>query len=302
MNKDLLKLQSLTAKEIQDIIKRGLFFKKNKNKTFSMLKGKILGLIFEKSSTRTRVSFEAAMARLGGTSIYMEKQNTQIARGETYADTARVLSRYVDVLVFRAYAQKDLEELAENAPLPVINGLTDLFHPCQVLADLMTLVEKKGRIDKLSVAWVGDGNNMARTWVEAAMLLGFGLNVACPASFGLDKELISEAKHFKNIYFTDNPKKAVTNVDAINVDTWFSMGQKVSDKKRRLFEPFQLNQKLLSLAHPQALVLHCLPAHRGEEITDDVMDGPQSVIFDEAENRLHVQMALLEKFVLKKKS
>jgi len=300
MKRDLLQLESLTAKEIQALIQRAIFFKKNRKKNFNILKGKILGLIFEKSSTRTRVSFEAAMARLGGNTIYLEKQSTQIARGETYADTARVLSRYLDVLVFRAYAQSDLEELAHHAPIPVINGLTDLYHPCQVLADLMTVIEKKKNF-KVRVAWVGDGNNMARTWIEASILLGFELRVACPREFGFEPELVNYLKKFKQITLTQDPQKAVAQADVLNVDTWFSMGQEVSDEKRALFEPFQLNQKLLAMADPKAIVLHCLPAHRGEEITDEVMDGPQSVIFDQAENRLHVQMALLEKLMKNKK-
>ncbi len=297
MTKNLLTLNDLTPRELTSLLKRALEMKKKRSSVKPVLKGKILGLIFEKSSTRTRVSFEAAMVRLGGSSIYLDKQASQLGRGETYADTARVLSRYLNGLVLRAYAQSDLEELAAHAPIPVINGLTDEFHPCQVMADLLTLLEFKKDLKKIKVAYVGDGNNMANTWIQAAMILGFDLRLGCPQGYGPDKTLMAESKQFKNILITDDPIEAVAGCDAINTDTWFSMGQEVSDEKRNVFKKFQVNQKLVSHAHPKAIVLHCLPAHRGEEITDEVMDGPQSVIFDEAENRLHVQMALLEKLL-----
>lgn len=293
MKKDLLSLDDLTQRELQKILKLALAIKKGQ-KTRTSLKGKMLGLIFEKSSTRTRVSFEAAMFRLGGGSIYLEKQATQMGRGESYADTARVLSRYLDGLVLRAYSQKDLVEMALHAPIPVINGLTDMYHPCQVLADLMTLLELKKDLIKMKVAYVGDGNNMANSWIQAATILGFSLNLACPEGYGPLPELVQRILLKPHIRLTSSPEEAVSGCTAIVTDTWFSMGQEVCSDKKRAFEGFQVNRGLISHAHPQVKVLHCLPAHRGEEITDEVMDGPHSVVFNEAENRLYVQMALLE--------
>lgn len=300
MKKDFLTLQDVNAAELMTLIRRAIRFKKSKKRVLP-LKGKTLGLIFEKSSTRTRVSFETAMVRLGGHPIYLEQKMMQLARGESYADTARVLSRYVDALVLRAYSQTDLEEMAAHASIPVINGLTDLYHPCQVMADLMTLAEKKGDLQKLKIAYVGDGNNMANTWIQAAMILKFQLRIASPKGYWPLDSLLSMAAGFKNILITEDPIQAVRGVDAVNTDTWFSMGQEVSDEKRNLFQDFQVNQNLMAHAAKKAVVLHCLPAHRGEEITDDVIDGPGSVVFDEAENRLYVQMALLEALLKRKK-
>ncbi len=297
IKRDCLKLSDFDAKEINRLMARALFFKKNKRRVPPKLKGKILGLIFEKSSTRTRVSFEAAMTRLGGSSVYLDKNASQLGRGETYADTARVLSRYLDGLVLRAYAQHDLEEMASHSRVPVINGLTDLYHPCQLLADLMTLMEHKKNLKNIKVAYVGDGNNMANSWLEASLLLGFELRIACPAGFLPSPDLLQQARRSPRITVSHDPVEMVKGVDAINTDTWFSMGQEVTKEKKEAFNGFQVNQKLLSHAHREAVVLHCLPAHRGEEITDDVMDGKQSVIFDQAENRLYVQMALLEKLL-----
>lgn len=295
--RDCLKLSDLNAKEINGLITRALFFKKNKGRAPHKLKGKILGLIFEKSSTRTRVSFEAAMTRLGGSSVYLDKNASQLGRGETYADTARVLSRYLDGLVLRAYAQHDLEEMASHSRIPVINGLTDLYHPCQLLADLMTLMEYKKNLKKIKVAYVGDGNNMANSWLEASLLLGFELRIGCPAGFLPSAGLLLKAKRSPWITVSNNPVETVRGVDVINTDTWFSMGQEVTNEKKEAFRGFQVNKELLDYAHQEAIVLHCLPAHRGEEITDDVMDGDHSVIFDQAENRLYVQMALLEELL-----
>lgn len=295
--RDCLKLSDFSAKEINQLIHRALFFKKNKGRAPHKLKGKILGLVFEKSSTRTRVSFEAAMTRLGGSSVYLDKNASQLGRGETYADTARVLSRYLDGLVLRAYAQHDLEEMACHSRVPVINGLTDLYHPCQLLADLMTLIEHKKSLKKIKVAYVGDGNNMANSWLEASLLLGFELRIGSPSGFLPDAGLLEKVKKAGWITVSGDPVKTVKGVDAINTDTWFSMGQEVTNEKKGAFSGFQVNKELLSYAHKEAVVLHCLPAHRGEEITDDVMDGEHSVIFDQAENRLYVQMALLEKLL-----
>ncbi|EKD42497.1 MAG: hypothetical protein ACD_73C00134G0002 [uncultured bacterium] len=294
--KDFLKLSDLSKSELTALLKRALFIKKNDHRSRS-LQGKMLGLIFEKESTRTRISFEVAMQRLGGGVTYLNQQTSQLSRGESYADTARVLSRYLDGLVLRTFSQEGLDEVAAHSKVPVINGLTDLHHPCQVLADIMTILEQFGSLNKMIVAYVGDGNNMTNTWIEAAMILGFKLQVGCPKKYLPDAGLMTAAKTFKNIEIGSDPVKAVTGAHAINTDTWFSMGQKVSSEKRKAFSQFQVNKALLKKARPEAIVLHCLPAHRGEEITDEVLDGPHSVVFDEAENRLYVQMAILEKYL-----
>lgn len=297
--KHLLSFSDTSSKTLTDLVKRALALKKlaRKRRLPQSMKGRVLCLIFEKSSTRTRVSFEVGMARLGGSSIYLNQEMSQLGRGETYADTARVLSRYVDAIVMRTYAHQNLSELAIHADIPVINGLSDSFHPCQVIADLVTLVENKCDLKKTVVTWLGDGNNMAHSWMEAAAILGFELRVACPKNYGVDTGLRKKLAGAKNIIYTDDPVMAVKGTEVINADTWFSMGQEVSDAKREAFAPFQLNEKLLGKAGKDALVLHCLPAHRGEEITDEVLDGKQSVVFDQAENRLYAQMAVLEYLV-----
>ena len=289
----ILSLADLTSDEIEKIITRGIELKKGK-KPKPVLKGKVLGLVFEKESTRTRVSFEVAAVRLGGNSVYLGSNNSQLSRGESYSDTARVLSRYLDALVLRGHEHKNLEEMAHEATIPVVNGLTDSYHPCQVMADLMTIREKKGDIKKLKIAYVGDGNNMANTWIEAALIFQFSLAIASPRGYWPDAALLSKIAGNGRIRITDNPEEAVKGSAVINTDTWFSMGQEVSTSKRQAFSNFQVNAALLRKAEKNAIVLHCLPAHRGEEITDEVIDGPQSVVFDQAENRLYVQMALLE--------
>lgn len=296
MKKDFLTLFDLNSEEILSLLKRGLELKQ-KQIQLNLLKGKTLGLIFEKESTRTRVSFEVAMNRLGGSAIYLGKQNSQLSRGESYADTARVLSRYLDAIVLRTFHQKDLEDLAQHSAVPVINGLTDSFHPCQLLADLMTVQENFEDLAQVKAVYVGDGNNMAHSWVNAARQLGFQLRLACPPGFEPVQEVMDKVEDKNQIQLTDNVKDAVQGAHVINTDTWFSMGQEVSDEKRKKFEPYQVNNSLLAQADPQAIVLHCLPAHRGEEITDEVLDGKQSRVFDQAENRLYAQMALLEKLM-----
>ncbi|MDO8518817.1 MAG: ornithine carbamoyltransferase [Deltaproteobacteria bacterium] len=289
----ILTLSDLGAKSLEAVIARAVVLKKGK-KPKPVLKGKVLGLIFEKESTRTRVSFEVAALRLGGNAVYLGSNSSQLSRGETHADTARVLSRYLDALVLRGNKHRDLEEMARHAEVPVINGLTDSFHPCQVMADLMTISEKRGDVKKLKIAYIGDGNNMANTWIEAAFLLPFSLAVASPKNFWPDPALLQRAAGNSRIRMTDSPEEAVSGADVVNTDTWFSMGQEVSPAKRQAFAGFQVNSSLLKKAANKAMVLHCLPAHRGEEITDEVIDGPQSAVFDQAENRLWVQMALLE--------
>lgn len=299
VKKDFLKLRDVTRDELVSMIDRAQVIKSEGTQVGKMLDGRVLGLIFEKESTRTRLSFEVAMTRLGGRVIYLGQEASQLARGETYADTARVISRYLDILVLRTYLQKNLEELAAHASIPVINGLTDLYHPCQIMADLMTVVEKGGDLKKVRVVYLGDGNNMANSWIEAAMLLDLNLTISCPAGYGPLASLVKECKRYKKIRFCSDPEKAMREGNVINTDTWFSMGQRITRRKRLAFKRYQINKKLLGLASTGALVLHCLPAHRGEEITDEVLDGDQSVVFDQAENRLYVQMALLESLLVR---
>jgi len=292
--KHLLNTLDLKVPEIEKIFRRAASLKKERRKgrfNFS-LRGKTLGMLFEKASTRTRVSFEVAMNELGGAAIYLESGSTQVGRGETYADTARVLSRYLHGIMIRTFGHNIAEELARHATIPVINGLTDLYHPCQILTDLFTVREcRKGK----KICYIGDGNNMTNSWIVLALQIGFRLSVATPKGFGPSPAVLDlcEKSGF-SFLLTEDPAEAVDGADVINTDTWFSMGQKEDEEKRRLFRPFQLNRELLKKAGPDAIVLHCLPAHRGEEITDEVMDGPQSRIWEQAENRLHVQKAILE--------
>lgn len=296
MARDFLTLRDFTKEELLQTVDRAIELKAlaKAGKCPQPLKGKTLGLIFEKSSTRTRVSFEVGMFKLGGYSIYLSQAMSQLGRGESYADTARVLSRYVDGVVFRTYSQDYIEELARYSDVPVISGLTDSYHPCQVVADLVTVKEKEKDLSNMVVTYVGDGNNMTHSWMMASALLGFELRVATPKGFEAD-EMIREQLSFPDrIKHGNDAADGVNDCDVIVTDTWFSMGQEVSDEKRQAFWPFQVNDELLSTAKSDAIVLHCLPAHRGEEITDQVMDGPQSVVFDEAENRLYGQMAILE--------
>jgi ornithine carbamoyltransferase len=253
-------------------------------------------MIFDKPSTRTRVSFEVGMAQLGGTTIYLERQHTQMARNEPMSDTARVLSRYVDGVVMRTFAQERLAELARHADIPIINGLTDTHHPCQVLSDLMTVEERFGKIDGLQIAWIGDGNNMANSWITAALRLDFTLHLACPPGYEPDAALLRQAEQEKRqVFLEGDPRRAAAGAQVINTDVWASMGQEGEAAARQeAFWPYQVSTELMNLAPSEAIVLHCLPAHRGEEITGEVLDGPQSAVWDQAENRLHFQKALLE--------
>jgi len=302
MKKDLLTLLDLQPRDVDALIKsaRSLKFLRGKKKHPRPLEGKTLALVFEKSSTRTRVSFEVAMSELGGASIYLNSQESQLGRGESYQDTARVLSRYVHGIVIRTYSQRNIEELAQAATIPVINGLSDLFHPVQILADLMTIVEAKKDFRSLKIAYVGDGNNLANSWIDAAILLKFELNVACPKGFAPSAALLTQITPYPHISIISDPAEAVKSADVIYTDTWFSMGQKEDPKKKEKFLPFQVNRELLSHAARDAMVLHCLPAHRGEEITNEVMDGDQSYVFEQAENRLHMQKAILASFLTSK--
>lgn len=258
------------------------------------LKGRVLALIFERPSTRTRVSFEVGMRQLGGETLVLSSGDMQLGRGETVADTARVLSRYVDAIMLRAARHSNLMELADAASVPVINGLTDLTHPCQVMADVMTLEEHVGPLKDLTVAWVGDGNNVAASWIEAVARLGGRLRIGTPASLAPRPELVGWARaQGAAIELTESPEDAVAGAHCVLTDTWVSMHDKDAASRHNLLMPYQVNGRLMALAAPDARFMHCLPAHRGEEVTDEVMDGPNSLVLDEAENRLHVQKSIL---------
>ena len=254
----------------------------------------VLAMIFEKNSTRTRTSFDIAIRQLGGSSIVMSAGQMQLGRGETIADTARVLSRMVDAIMIRTDHHDKIDDMAAHADIPVINGLTDLSHPCQIVADLMTIIEQGKPLEGLELAWLGDGNNVLASIVEAAGLLGFNVRAGCPKGFEPDQEFVSEArKRGARIDLTDEAKAAVTGADIVVTDTWVSMGEEHAHNKIAALTPFQVNDAIMAHAKPDARFLHCLPAHRGEEATDSVLDGPQSLIWDEAENRIHAQKAIL---------
>ncbi|MFQ5465314.1 MAG: ornithine carbamoyltransferase [Thermodesulfobacteriota bacterium] len=301
----LLKISDLTRGEIERLIERASTLKERHKKgiPYHPLRGKTLGLIFEKSSTRTRVSFEAAMYHFGGDAIFISQRDAQIGRGEPIKDTARVMSRYVDAMVVRTFGHEIIEEYAMYSTVPVINGLTDSHHPCQVLADLLTIVEAKGGLDGITACWIGDGNNMANSWIEAAARLGFSLRLACPKGYEPDGRLLEEAQSgVGTIELVDTPGEAARDADVLNTDVWASMGQEdESEKRAAVFEGYGINRETLALAGKDAMVMHCLPAHRGEEITDDVLEGPNSVVWDQAENRLHMQKAVLEWLLVEKK-
>ncbi len=259
------------------------------------LAGKTLAMIFAKSSTRTRVSFEVGTYQLGGQALFLSSRDIQVGRGEPIPDTARVLSRYVSGIMIRTFDHGEVEELARYATIPVINGLTDLSHPCQVLADLFTVREALGGSDGKRVAWIGDGNNMANSWIEAAQVLGFELRLACPEGYEPSRKIFERAKAGGAcLMVTDVPEEAVEGAHVVNTDVWASMGQETeAEARRNAFKGYTVDAALMRLADPNAVFLHCLPAHRGEEVTTDVIEGPQSRVWDEAENRLHVQKALL---------
>jgi ornithine carbamoyltransferase len=296
MKKDFLRLTDLTATEITGLWSRAQGYKK-KVVIDLPLKGKTIGLLFEKHSTRTRVSFEVAIVQTGGYPLFITSRDTQMARNEPLKDTARVLSRYLDCLVVRTYSQKILEELALFSNIPVVNALSDLYHPAQILSDLFTVWERLKSFEGLKVAWLGDGNNMAHSWMEAACLFPFKLAMACPPGFEPRQEIWTWAKEKAGdrLLLTRDPAEAVQGAQVINTDVWASMGQEDQAAERvKHFKAFQLNERLVKLAGPDCLVLHCLPAHRGEEITEEVLEGPQSVVFEQAENKMHVHKALLE--------
>ncbi len=302
MPNHLLSLQDFTGEELSALIARAIELKKERKEgvVHNQLAGKTVALIFEKPSTRTRVSFEAAMYGLGGQVLFLSGRDTQLSRSEPLKDTSRVMSRYVDGMVVRTYGQNVVDELAEYASIPVINALTDIHHPCQVLSDIMTVIEHKGPIQNLKIAWIGDGNNVANSWIHAASKLGFELVLACPEGYEPDASIIAEAQKdaTKPITLVRDPKEAVAGVDAVNVDVFASMGQEEeADERLGAFEGYQVNSELMSHAKDDAIVLHCLPAHREEEISEEVLEGPQSVVWDEAENKMHIHKSILEKFL-----
>ena len=303
MAKHLLSLGDFDKEQLYSYIKRALKLKEESRRGIghSQLAGKVIGMIFEKPSTRTRVSFESAMYSLGGQVIYLSGRDTQLARNEPLKDMARVMSRYVHCIVVRTFGQEVVEELGRYATVPVINALTDLFHPCQILSDIMTVEEVKGKISGLKIAWVGDGNNMANSWIQAAGRMGFELTLACPAGYDPDPAVLAAAVQGakKPMVVVRDPFEAVRDADIINCDVWASMGQEEEQNERiAVFQPYQVNGKLLAAAKPDATVLHCLPAHRGEEITDEVLEGPHCCAFDQAENKMHIHKAILEQHIL----
>jgi ornithine carbamoyltransferase len=263
------------------------------------LRGKTLAMIFTKSSTRTRVSFEVGTLQLGGHALFLSARDIQLGRGEPIRDTARVLSRYVDGIMIRTFAHADVEELARFATIPVINGLTDLLHPCQIMADLLTIRENLGDdLRGVKVAWIGDGNNMANSWLNAAYRLGFELRIACPEGYNPDPEVLARARAAASVVITRDPREAAAGADVVNTDVWASMGQEEESTARaRAFTGYRVDPELMDTASARAIFLHCLPAHRGEEVTDEVIEGPRSRVFDQAENRLHVQKAIMARLM-----
>jgi ornithine carbamoyltransferase len=304
LKKDFLSVYDLTRKDFDRIFSHAATLKAmlKDGIIYQPLAGKTLGMIFDKSSTRTRLSFEAGMYQLGGLAIYLNSRDTQLGRGETIADTARIISRYLDAVMIRTFAQESVEEFARHATIPIINGLTDLMHPCQIVSDLFTIVEKIGTYEGLKIAYVGDGNNMANSWIDAAAKLPFKLTLACPKGYDPDARILERGrkKAPRGVSLFRDPAQAVKNADVVYTDVWASMGQEAEQEARaKIFEGYQVNRKLMQHAKDDAIVMHCLPAHRGEEISAEVLDGPRSVVWDEAENRLHVQKAILEILMLK---
>ena len=307
--KDLLDVAAIPRAEIEGLLKLAseLKAKQRRGIPHQLLQGKTLGLLFQKPSTRTRVSFEAGMNQLGGHALILPMAEIQLSRGESVADTARVLSRYLDGIVIRTYDHATVEEWGREATMPVINGLTDLSHPCQALSDLLTIKEKKGKLKGIKIAYVGDGNNVANSLIEAAAKMGMTIALSCPSGYQPDQHVvdlarIEAANTGATIEIGHDPYVAVKEADVIYADVWISMGREREQARRlKVLAPYQVNSRLVGKAKPAAIVMHCLPAHRGEEITAEVLDGPQSVIIDQAENRLHMQKAILTKLLGKRR-
>ncbi len=296
--KHLLKLSDWSEKEIIETLNLAdqLKFEKKNGIEHHLLKGKTLGMIFQKSSTRTRVSFEVGMYDLGGSALFLSSRDLQIGRGEPVEDTARVLSRYLDGIMIRTFEQAEVESLAEKGSIPIINGLTDYCHPCQVLADLMTIREHKGALKGLKLVYIGDGNNMANSLIVGGIKMGMKVAVACPEGYTPDADIMAWAREKGDFTWTTSVKEAATDADVLYTDVWASMGQEAeAEERKKVFAGYQINSDVMAVAHSDAMVLHCLPAHRGEEITADVLEAHADEIFDEAENRLHAQKAVLVK-------
>ena len=303
--KHYLQFQDFTADEYEYLLKRAALIKQKFKGyvTHHTLADRTLAMIFEKASTRTRVSFEAGMYQLGGSVVHLTSNDSQLGRSEPIEDSARVISRMTDLVMIRTFGQDRIERFAEFSRVPVINGLTNEFHPCQILADIFTYVEHRGSIAGKTVAWVGDGNNMANTWLQAANLLGFKVHLSTPSGYGVDEKLAFGARpHNKDCYqIFSNPMDACKDADLVTTDVWTSMGyEEENEKRKKAFADWCVDQEMMAVAKKDALFMHCLPAHRGEEVMADVIDGPQSVVWDEAENRMHVQKALMEYLLIGK--
>ena len=294
-----LTLFDYSPNELRELLTRAIELKKilKQGKNYTPLQNKTLAMIFDKSSTRTRVSFETGIIQLGGHALFLSPRDTQFGRGEPIEDSARVLSRMVDAIMIRTYDHANVETFAAHSSVPIINGLTDLYHPCQLLADMQTWLEHRGEIRGATVAWVGDGNNMCHSYINAAQQFDFHLNIACPEQYSPNKNIVTQAKD--KVSLSHDPETAVSGADLVVTDVWASMGQEEEQNERRkAFNAYQVNESLLAHANKDALFMHCLPAHRGEEVTEGVLNGPQSVVWDEAENRLHAQKALMENLML----
>ncbi|MGM0501639.1 MAG: ornithine carbamoyltransferase [Bacillota bacterium] len=302
---NLLTVQDLNLEEIKGLftLATELKYKKNEGIAHKCLAGKSLGMIFAKSSTRTRVSFETGIYQLGGQGIFLSSNDIQLGRGETISDTAKVLSRYLDGIMIRTFAQSDVEELAAESSIPVINGLTDLYHPCQALADLFTIQEQKGSLKEIKLAYIGDGNNMAHSLLLAAAKVGMDIAIASPEDYQVQENVALAAQNIASesnseVELLISPQEAVEEADVVYTDVWASMGDEdEAEERKKIFKSYQVDQDLMKLAAEEAIFLHCLPAHRGEEVTADVIDGSQSVVFDQAENRLHLQKAIMAKLM-----
>lgn len=296
LKRDFLRIKDLTKDEVYKIfdITKKLKNQRKKKRILSVLEGLSIGLLFTKPSTRTRVSFEVAIYELGGNSIYLSEKTTQISRGEAVKDTASVLSRYIDGLIIRTYEQEEVEEFAEWSTFPVINALTDLLHPCQALADFFTIYEKKGTLENIKITYIGDGNNVCHSLILGADLLGIEIRISCPEKYIPSEKILNQIENKDLVKIDTNPEKFISDADVIYTDTWVSMGEeKEAEERKRVFKNYQVNRKLLESAKQDFIFMHCLPAHRGWEVEDEVIDGKNSVVFDQAENRLHTQKSLL---------
>lgn len=295
MKKDFLTILDLSRDEAHALVKRAAEMKSRRYMS-DLLSGKVLVMIFEKASTRTRLSFEVAVRRLGGSTIFMTPNESQLGRSEPLKDTARVIARYGEGIIVRTFGQEKVEELSRFADVPVVNALSDSYHPCQVMSDMLTMSEHTPDLSGRKVAWVGDGNNMAHSFINAAVLFSYKLFLACPEGFDPDPAILAKARELgADITLTRDPKEAVSGAHYIHTDVWASMGQEGEQADReKVFAPFQVNAELMGIVDPSCKFMHCLPAHRGEEVTEEIFEGPASIVFDQAENRLHMQMAILE--------